>query len=253
MDFWYFLKHPLTRDLAVDDPQTTVRRREIIRSKPFLRAIYSEWYRKIIDHLPPSNNSILELGSGAGFFKEFLPQVVTSEVFYVDNVDVKADGCSLPFAQGSLDAIVMTDVFHHIPDIELFMKEAERCIRPGGKLLLIEPWVTPWSRIAYKFFHHEPFLPRAGWKLPKLGPLSGANGALPWVVFERDRKLLNEKYARFEINKIELLMPISYLISGGVSSIVSPPHSWFPLVRSVEEIPFVKKMAMFSFIEINLK
>jgi len=243
-------KHPLTRDLAVDDPLTTVRRREIIQAKPFLKAIYQEWYQKIIDHLPNSCDRVFELGSGAGFFTELLPYAFTSEVFYVDNVSLIADGCCLPFGANTLDAIVMTDVFHHIPNVEFFLNEASRCIRPGGKVLLIEPWKTSWSSIVYRFFHHEPFLPEAGWTIPRVGPLSGANGALPWIVFERDRALFKKQYPRFQIKKIELMMPISYLLSGGVSFSGSIPCSWMRIVRFVEKLPIFKKMAMFSFIEI---
>ena len=37
----------------------------------------------------------------------------------------------------------------------------------------------------------SPFCPEAAaWEIPATGPLSGANGALPWMVFVRDRKRL---------------------------------------------------------------
>jgi protein-L-isoaspartate O-methyltransferase len=73
-------EHPLTRGLSVDDPRTTSLRRDIIKSKAFLHALYTEWYERIILALPQKNN-VLELGSGAGFFQQFLPEVITSEVF----------------------------------------------------------------------------------------------------------------------------------------------------------------------------
>ena len=38
------LAHPLTRGRSIDDPVTTDLRRSIITSKPFLRAIYEDWY-----------------------------------------------------------------------------------------------------------------------------------------------------------------------------------------------------------------
>jgi ubiquinone/menaquinone biosynthesis C-methylase UbiE len=38
----------------------------------------------------------------------------------------------LPFPDGSLRAIVMTDVMHHIADAECFSAEAQRTLVPGG-------------------------------------------------------------------------------------------------------------------------
>src|SRR5690242_11509894 len=66
------LAHPLTRGIDLDDPKTTTLRREIIRSKPFLRRIYNEWYRWIADQIPTGAGGVLELGSGAGFFDELV-------------------------------------------------------------------------------------------------------------------------------------------------------------------------------------
>jgi 2-polyprenyl-3-methyl-5-hydroxy-6-metoxy-1,4-benzoquinol methylase len=47
----------------------------------------------------------------------------------------------------SLRGIVMTNVLHHIPDARAFLKEAARCLHPGGVIAMIEPWVSPWSRL----------------------------------------------------------------------------------------------------------
>jgi hypothetical protein len=75
------LAHPLTRGLDIDDPRTTQLRREIIQEKSFLRQIYQEWYATIAGALPRSMGPVLELGSGAGFLKDFLPGLITSEIF----------------------------------------------------------------------------------------------------------------------------------------------------------------------------
>jgi ubiquinone/menaquinone biosynthesis C-methylase UbiE len=62
----------------------------------------------------------LEIGSGAGFLKTYIPSLFTSEVMEVKNVDLVADATQLPFPNDSLDAIVMTDVLHHIPSPKEF-------------------------------------------------------------------------------------------------------------------------------------
>ena len=91
------LAHPLTRGRSIDDPVTTELRRSIITTKPFLRAIYEDWYRAILKRVPDGNGSVLELGSGAGFFQQFLPDVITSEVFACAGVQLVADARRLPF------------------------------------------------------------------------------------------------------------------------------------------------------------
>ena len=135
------LAHPLTRNLALDDPATTTLRRRIIAEKPFLKRIYQEWYEAILAQLPAVAGPVLEIGSGPGFLKEMLPELITSELLPCPGVRMRLDGQRLPFAKGALRAIVMTDVLHHVPGPERFFEEAARalsarrlCLRPSRKL-----------------------------------------------------------------------------------------------------------------------
>jgi hypothetical protein len=83
---------------------------------------------------------------------------------------------------------------------------------------MIEPWACGWSKLLYGHLHHEPFLPEANsWEIPESGPLSGANGALPWIIFVRDRKILASKFPELEIEEIVPMMPLRYLVSEGIS------------------------------------
>ena len=245
------LGHPLTLGLSVDDPRTTLLRRRIIQDKAFLRELYAEWYERIIGALP-MKNAVLELGSGAGFLQQYLPEVISSEVFETPGVRLIADACKLPLPDHSLDAIVMTDVFHHIPDVGRFLLEASRCVRQGGKIVMIEPWRTPWSEWIYTHLHSEPFSPDSGWEIPGAGPLSGANGALPWIVFHRDRALFNARYPQWHIKNIEPMMPLSYLLSGGVSMRSLLPGWMYPPIRALEHALGQKQWSMFALIELEL-
>jgi len=91
------LAHADTRDLTVYDPRTTERRRGIIQSNRFLWRIYDEWYRLICARIPDGPGRVLELGSGAGFLAQYIPAVITSEVFPCPDVQLVADGRRLPF------------------------------------------------------------------------------------------------------------------------------------------------------------
>ena len=61
--FKRWLAHPDTRDLAIDDPRTTERRRGIIQSNKFLWRIYDEWYRSIVTRIPDGPGGVLEEGA----------------------------------------------------------------------------------------------------------------------------------------------------------------------------------------------
>ena len=236
--------------MDVDDPRTTLLRREIIQKKSFLNKIYREWYARLAAHMKPSA-LFLELGSGAGFLKEFAPKLITSEVFALPGVDRVVDAHALPFSDDELDGIVMTDVLHHIPQVTRLFREAARCVKPGGQILMIEPWNTAWSRWVYRRLHSEPFDPDGDWNIPSAGPLSGANGALPWIVFARDRLRFASEFPEWHIESIELLMPFSYLLSGGVSMRTLVPAWAYAPIRWIEGLLNQERWAMFAMIRIR--
>jgi SAM-dependent methyltransferase len=250
------LAHPLTRGLDIDSPATTGLRRRIVREKAFLRRLYEEWYRLIRDALPAAGGGVLELGSGAGFMDEHIEGLITSEIFPTPGASVVLDGARLPFAPASLRAIVMTDVFHHIPAPRAFLAEAQRCLEPGGRVVMIEPWVTGWSTFVYRNFHHEPFEPAArAWEFPSSGPLSGANGALPWMVFERDRATFEREFPGLRIVAVRPLMPVTYLLSGGVGMRSLMPGFTYGAWRRLEALvdSLERSTAMFALVVVEAR
>lgn len=250
------LAHPDTRDLSHDDPALTCARVGIIRKKAFLRRLYEHWYGMLASAAAGTPGPVLEIGSGAGFFKSVLPSAISSELFFLPHVDLVADAQSLCFADCSLGGIVLLDVFHHLPDCGAFLSSASRCLAPGGVLAMIEPWPTSFSGLVYRKLHHEPFEPGAeSWSAAEGGPLSGANTALAWIVFERDRELFSRRHPELEIAAIEPITPFAYLLSGGVSTRIGPPGAAFAPVLFAERLlrPFSRSLAMFAFIIIRKK
>jgi hypothetical protein len=121
----WFLEHPLTRGLDEDDPNTTRLRRRVIYKKAFLKKIYKEWYGFVLSALPAVKGYILEIGTGAGFFKEIIPKEIaditlSTEVLFIDKMDVILRAEKLPFKKNALRSIVLIDVFHHIPTVRRF-------------------------------------------------------------------------------------------------------------------------------------
>jgi SAM-dependent methyltransferase len=204
--------------------------------------------------VPPGEGDVLELGSGPGFLARYIPGLITSDVLPVPGVDKVVDARRLDFAAGSLRGIVMTNVLHHIPDVGRFFSEAARCVRPGGVLAMVEPWLTPWSRLIYRRLHHEPFEPDAAdWSFPGAGPLSDANGALPWIVFERDRNRFERDFPSWRVRSIRPCMPFRYVLSGGVSLRSLMPGFMHGAWRACERClqPWMRFWGMFAVIVVE--
>jgi SAM-dependent methyltransferase len=244
------LTHPSARKIDLDAPENTLRRADIIQSKPFLKQFYQDCYSSMSKLLPGKiNGPVIELGSGGGFLKEYIPDLITSEILAIPTVDIQFDGQHLPFKYASVRALVMLDVFHHIPNPAVFLAQAAHILKPGGRLIMIEPWVTPWSRFVYRYLHHEPFDPGvSNWRLQKGGPLTGANSALPWIVFDRDRRKFEDRFPEWRIKKISLHTPFCYLLSGGFLFKSIMPAACYPLFRRFEKWlqPFNRLLAMFA-------
>lgn len=250
------LAHPLTRTIDINDPLCTERRSIIIKNKGLLKKIYNDWYQNISKFLPSGEAPVIELGSGGGFMKDTIPELITTDVLSSHNIDIVMDGTIFPFSDNSLRSIVMTFVFHHIHDPLKFFAESTRCVQSGGRIIMLEPWVTPWSRFVYLWLHHEPFYPNAeDWQFVTNGPLSGANGALPWIVFKRDRSLFHCKYPEWDIITIKLTGVFCYLLSGGVSMRSLMPGYMYKLCHAVEKLaePWKDKLSLFAFIVLEKK
>ena len=202
--------------------------------------LYMEWYSLLLRHVSPAlaiGGRVLEIGSGGGFLKEMEPRIITSEFLQVDGVDLQVDAMNIPFPDNSLAGIIMIDVLHHIWDTDAFFSEVDRVLQVGGRLTMLEPWNTPWSRFIFNNLHHEPFIPDSkNWAFSSSGPLSGANGALPWIIFSRDNILFQQKYPNLIVDNITLDYPFSYLVSGGVSMRQLTPGCLYKPIRKIERL-----------------
>ena len=222
---------------ALDDPETTATRRTLLRNGGYLRKLYEHWYDLLVEQLPRISGEVLELGSGGGFLDDLIPDLRTSDVMSIPGVELLVDARSLPFKDRALRAIVGTKVLHHVPDIDRFFAEAQRTLAPNGRLVFIEPWPTLLSKLVYRFLHHEPFDQSRDWSIPAGGPLTAANGALPWIVFHRDRTDFERRFPYLRVVSIDPLMPFSYLVSGGIGRSWPLPARLFQIVEWLER-PF---------------
>lgn len=244
------LKEVLQYD--IDSPERTLAHGKVIRRKKFLYRLYKEWYSELLTISGYTNSKhFIELGSGACIIKDFAPNIITSDVLALPNIDKIIFSDSIPYESKSLDGIIMIDVLHHMPDIRKFIIEADRVLKIGGCVIMSEPWNCSWSNFIYSLFHHEPFNVTGDWTIPYSGPLSGANGALPWIVFCRDRSIFNKEFPNFEIAAIKPHTATRYLLSGGVSMKQLVPNWSFSIFKILDNIINKINFSMFAYIMIK--
>jgi SAM-dependent methyltransferase len=239
----------------LDDPQRGEELRRLIQAKPALRSYYLNAYRRYSQCLErcPSEGIALELGSGGGFAKKVIPEMLTSDTLPYSGVDKVIDATKMPFDDGTLKAIFMLNVFHHIPDVGAFLKEAQRCLKPEGHLLIVDqhPGWIGWP--IYRFLHHEPFDPSAqDWRFHSTGPLSGANGALAWIVFRRDRDKFKALFPMLEILKYEPHTPLGYWLSGGLKHWSLLPKWGVDWVARVDSLLIKASKEFGAFVDIDV-
>jgi SAM-dependent methyltransferase len=132
--------------------------KQIWNNKEILRYIYKEWYENIINDLKPGKGRTVELGAGSGNFKEFKIDVISSDIENCEWLDMCFDAHNMPFEANSILNIVMIDVLHHLSNPMKFFEEAMRVLEKQGRIIIIEPFPSPFSFIIYKIFHPEPFI-----------------------------------------------------------------------------------------------
>ncbi len=238
----------------LDSIETAMIHRKVILSKKFLKDLYTDFYNDLNVKIPQAHRKcMVEIGSGAGFIKSIIPEVITSDVFSAEWIDQVFTAEAMPFKDGSVDVFILFDVFHHLPQPAKSLREMIRCLRSKGKIIMIEPANTPWLRFIAKNFHHETFDMNADWRLEGSGRLSASNIALPWIVFVRDQLIFQRDFPELSISRISLHSPFRYLISGGLTYKSFLPDWTYKVIRWVEMLvaPLNRYLAFFQTIELE--
>jgi SAM-dependent methyltransferase len=227
-------------NLEIGSPEWFRAQRRLIEAKPLIRRCYQLWYSLLLrdaDSTPQDTvGSIVELGSGGSFLSEVRPGIVRSDATAGD-VDVVFDGRALPFRAGSVRALLLTHVFHHIPDVASFLREAQRVLIPGGVVSMVDCTHTPFARFFFNRFHPEPYNDKtANWDFPPGHSMLDSNQALTWLVFFRDQHRLESVAPDLVFEQWHYLPWFSYLLSGGVNLPSFVPGPLTPLFRAADTL-----------------
>jgi SAM-dependent methyltransferase len=238
--------------LTPEQRQRTVERferhRQAWRANPSLRALYAEWYGRVAAVLPPAElGPRIELGSGPGFAREFVPGLELTDLVAAPWHDRELSAERIAAADASVGGLVLFDVLHHIPSPRLFFQEATRVLRPSGRVVLCEPYIGPLSYPVYKFFHEEPVdllqdplalgAPPAEAAAADRDPFD-SNQAIPTVLFGWRRASFERAFPSLVVRSVEHLAGPSYAASGGFSRPpLLPPRLWGALHALERRLP----------------
>jgi SAM-dependent methyltransferase len=237
------LKDSRVKSMDIDSSDVVVAHRKILKDKKILQELFYSFYnncRKFDEKFFDScDGKRLEIGSGSSIIKDVFPDIITSDIKKLPFVDVVCRAEEMPFHDNELRAIYAINVFHHIPNPRAFFREALRVLQPGGGIILIEPWYGPIARRLFSNLHEtEGFYPDApNWEANhQTGPMSNANQALSYIVFNRDREKFVEEFPELEIVVTKPHTHLWYVLSGGVNFKQLVPDVFIPVVKFFERV-----------------
>jgi SAM-dependent methyltransferase len=129
---------------------------------------------------------LLDVGCGEKPYGPCLPNVerhwgtdMPSTIHGVEHSDVMASALALPFADGTFDSILCTEVLEHTPAPATGLREMARVAKPHALLLLTVPLSEQLHEKPYDFcrftcYWLENLLEGTGWEILRLHPRGGA-------------------------------------------------------------------------------
>lgn len=216
--------------------------KEILLKKPMLMEVFDENFRdmaNLADKFFNADGLKIELGSGAVSMKSSIKDVITSDVVYSKHNDCVIDAQNMDIQDDSVAMFFAQNVFHHFNDPVKFFDELKRVLRPGGGVVLIEPYYGVLASYIYK--NHIPGetfnKKQSKWTSDHDGPMAGANQALSYIVFKRDIKEFERLYPEFEITHTQIQNNyVRYIISGGLNFHKLMPDVLNPFFKGLEKL-----------------
>jgi len=223
------------------------------KRKKLLSPYYYDIFSRIRTCLISDNRPTLEIGTGCGISRITLADLdfITSDAIKTDYCDLVVDAQVLPFPKNSIANIFAVDVLHHLPSPFAFLAESERVLIQGGRIVLVEPAITPVSWFFYKFLHKEGM--KWNIELDSLGrysqdDLMDANNALPSKIFINESIGELKKFGLHLKYETKLFSGMSMLLTGGINSNLNlqiPRHFFELLIRIEDSLPKPIKKAFF--------
>jgi SAM-dependent methyltransferase len=232
---------PISKSISIEQHLIEMRSNQAAwRERPLLRSVYGHFYGLIRGALTPLPGSIVELGSGIGAVKEFIPTCITTDIFPNPWLDQQENAYALSFADSTISNLILLDVFHHLTYPGSALNEFHRVLRAKGRVIILEPAMSLLGRLIYGLFHHEPLGIRKpiSWFAPDgIDPKEAgyyAAQANASKVFLGNQ--FKEALSSWEVTTLKSLPDIAYVASGGFSKPQLYSSSLLPIIRFFEKI-----------------
>jgi SAM-dependent methyltransferase len=209
--------------------------------KPSLQKAYGYFYSLIAGQLDCQLAGIkLEVGSGMGNIKKFIPDCITSDLFPNPWLDRVESIYGLNFPDESVSNLILFDVWHHLEHPANALAEARRVLVPGGKLILMEPAMSFLGQMVYGKCHHEP----VGFDVaispaivdmsqPESNRYFAAQSSAHRIFKKRELPQLLEGW---NVTSIEEITSFAYWGTGGFSGPQLYPDALYPVIHGFDKI-----------------
>jgi SAM-dependent methyltransferase len=224
------------------------RHREIWHRKPVLRQLYRDWYQDIAVWLAPGRT--VEVGGGTGNLKEYASVVCCTDVVSLPWLDAVTDAQRLPFQTGSLANLVLFDTLHHIENVSLFFDEALRTLKGGGRIIIMDPYISWASWPIYRYLHPEP-VDLSQNPLLLTAPQAGrqpfdSNQAIATILFEKELVRFQLSYPGLAVRQVKRLAFFAYPLSGGFEHpALIPPRLVVPTLKLERKLGWLARLFAF--------
>jgi SAM-dependent methyltransferase len=246
------LREPSLASMDVDGSERLQLHCKMLERKPMLRKVFTEiheLFRALADRLLPASGLEVELGAGIAPMRDSYPVVLATDIVAGQHLDRVLNAQDMDLPDSSVRVFYGQNCFHHFPHPDQFFSELERTLVTGGGAIILEPYYGPIASFLYKrLFSTEGFDKTfPSWETPVAGPMNGANQALSYIVFIRDRAEFERKYPLLQIVHEQMVDNyLKYLISGGLNFRQLLPDWTVGVINLAEKLlrPFNRWLAL---------
>lgn len=211
------------------------------KKKKVLRMAYGQLYAAIAGYVRKELPGLkVELGSGMGNIKQFIPDCITSDLFQNPWLDRVENAYALNFPDSSISHLILFDVWHHLEHPANALREARRVLAPGGRIILMEPAMGLVGRLVYGNCHHEPlgFDTKFSAVPVNADPSEttrcfAAQSSAHRIFIKRDLPGLLEGWT---VEHVRQLSSFAYLGSGGFRGLQIYPDFAHPAIRMADSV-----------------
>lgn len=148
--------------------------------------------------LPALQGTLLDVGCGQMPYRDLILQQSGVQKYIGLDIrnpgyqqrrqpDLFWDGATIPLADASVDSVMATELFEHLPDFDRVLREICRVLKPGGSLFFTVPFLWPLHDSPWDFCRYTPYALRRhlesnGFDVRNIAGLGGWNASLAQMI-----------------------------------------------------------------------